>query len=160
MHRFWCPCQVPKGANRSSWVGRRREQGWGAGQPQPGPARPRDQVGGEEEIMFRAGQLIDILWDESSGNTDTSTCREGEVAAFVWDGSKLVPTDARTLAKRSGFVDHLVVSTFLGWSCDCSLVNAKRKCQFEIWPNQLVSWNISPGASDCHKISKRQYYNS
>ena len=58
MHRFWCPCQVPKGANRSSWVGRRREQGWGAGQPQPGPARPRDQVGVEEEIMFRAGELI------------------------------------------------------------------------------------------------------
>ena len=25
------------------------------------------------------------------------------MAAFVWDGSKLVPTDARTLAKRSDF---------------------------------------------------------
>ena len=52
MPRFWCPCQVPKGANRSARVGRRREQSWGAGQPQPGPARPRDQVG-VEEIMFR-----------------------------------------------------------------------------------------------------------
>ena len=58
MPRFWCPCQVPKGANRSARVGRRREQGWGTGQLQPGPARPRDQVGVEEEIMFRAGELI------------------------------------------------------------------------------------------------------
>jgi hypothetical protein len=26
--------------------------------------------------------------------------RETDVAAFIWDGAKLVPTDARTLAKR------------------------------------------------------------
>ena len=39
----------------------------------------------------------------------TETRREGDVAAFVWDGSKLVPTDARTLAKRSEFVAILTL---------------------------------------------------
>ena len=45
----------------------------------------------------------------------TATRREGDVAAFVWDGSKLVPTDARTLAKRSEFVAILTCFGSTSW---------------------------------------------
>ena len=45
----------------------------------------------------------------------TDTRREGDVAAFVWDGSKLVPTDARTLAKRSEFVAILTCFGPTSW---------------------------------------------
>ena len=114
---------------------------------------------GEERMKLRRGNsylptcqiILDMYNCEKYWHVSTN--RESEVAAFVWDGSKLVPTDARTLAKRSDLtlwpvwpfwpVLVQVPGPFwlLGWSCDCSLVDAKER---EMWPNQLVSWNISP----------------